>query len=199
VFAHVGIDVRDIVEAASNYKKANDEKQRDRLMKFIVSAIDQYVDDPRRQSDNRVTVWWRKCFEVYAPSGGRYMGDYLRNLFLFIKICYCVNVVGQIALLSALLGQPFYSLGITVIRLLYQGKGWDFTSRYFPKVTLWYRNTPRVLLRFASMRLSSLSDFQIREANALPIAHTYTVMCVLPINLFNQVNPSSTGLDRPIE
>lgn len=31
------------------------------------------------------------------------------------------------------------------------------------------------------------SDFQIREANALPIAHTYTVMCVLPINLFNQV------------
>jgi hypothetical protein len=35
--------------------------------------------------------------------------------------------------------------------------------------------------------LFSLSDFQIREANALPIAHTYTVMCVLPINLFNQV------------
>jgi hypothetical protein len=32
-----------------------------------------------------------------------------------------------------------------------------------------------------------LSDFQIREANALPIAHTYTVMCVLPVNLFNQV------------
>ena len=35
------------------------------------------------------------------------------------------------------------------------------------------------------------SDFQIREANALPIAHTYTVMCVLPINLFNQVNTFS--------
>jgi hypothetical protein len=32
-----------------------------------------------------------------------------------------------------------------------------------------------------------LSDFEIREPNALPIAHTYTVMCVLPINLFNQV------------
>lgn len=35
--------------------------------------------------------------------------------------------------------------------------------------------------------LFGFSDFQIREANALPIAHTYTVMCVLPINLFNQV------------
>lgn len=31
------------------------------------------------------------------------------------------------------------------------------------------------------------SDFQIREPNALPLTHTYTVMCVLPINLFNQV------------
>jgi len=161
-----GIDIRDIVEAATNYKKANDEKQRERLMKFIVSVIDQYVDDPRRQSNNRETVWWKKFILIYSPSSGRYMGDYLRNLFLFTKICYFLNVIAQIAMLSSLLGQPFYSLGFTVIRLLYEGKGWDFTSRYFPKVTL--------------------CDFQIREANALPIAHTYTVMCVLPINLFNQ-------------
>lgn len=132
-----GIDIRDIVEAATNYKKANDEKQRERLMKFIVSVIDQYVDDPRRQSNNRENVWWKKIFLVYSPSSGRYMGDYLRNLFLFIKMCYFLNVIAQIAILSALLGQPFYSLGFTVIRLLYEGKGWDFTSRYFPKVTLW--------------------------------------------------------------
>ncbi|CAF2579098.1 unnamed protein product [Rotaria sp. Silwood2] len=161
-----GIDVRDIVEAAASYKKANDEKQRNRLMKFIISVIDQYVDDPRRQPNNRETVWWKKCFLVFFPSSGRYMGDYLRNLFLFIKLIYITNIIGQIALLSLLLGQPFWSLGFTVLRLLHEGKGWDFTSRYFPKVTL--------------------CDFQIREANALPIAHTYTVMCVLPINLFNQ-------------
>jgi len=43
----------------------------------------------------------------------------------------------QILLLSLLLDQPFWSLGVTVLRLLYEGKGWDFTSRYFPKVTLW--------------------------------------------------------------
>lgn len=106
-------------------------------MKFIVSVIDQYVDDPRRQSNNRETVWWKKFFLVFFPSSGRYMGDYLRNLFLFIKIIYVANVIFQVVLLSLLLGQPFWSLGITVIRLLYEGKGWDFTSRYFPKVTLW--------------------------------------------------------------
>jgi hypothetical protein len=106
-------------------------------MKFIISVIDQYVDDPRRQSNNRETVWWKKCCLIVSPSSGRYMGDYLRNLFLAIKLLYIINVVAQIALLSFLLGQPFWSLGFTVIRLLYQGKGWDFTSRYFPKVTLW--------------------------------------------------------------
>lgn len=106
-------------------------------MKFIISVIDQYVDDPRRQSNNRETIWWKKCFLIFLPSSGRYMGDYLRNLFFFIKILYIGNAILQIFLLSALLGQPFWSLGLTVIKLLYEGKGWDFTSRYFPKVTLW--------------------------------------------------------------
>jgi hypothetical protein len=137
LFCKQGIDIRDIVEAATNYKQAKDEKQRDRLMNFIISVIDQYVDDPRRQSNVRETVWWKKCLLVLIPSSGRYTGDYLRNLFLFIKILYVLNAVSQMLLLSFLLGQPFWSLGITVIRLLYQGKGWDFTSRYFPKVTLW--------------------------------------------------------------
>lgn len=45
----------------------------------------------------------------------------------------------------------------------------------------------RSFLVFVYTSLLYYSDFQIREANALPIAHTYTVMCVLPINLFNQV------------
>ncbi|CAF3413793.1 unnamed protein product [Rotaria sp. Silwood1] len=161
-----GIDVRDLVEAATNYKKSANEKQREQLMKYMVSIIDQYVDDPRRQSNNRETLWWKKCFLVFSPSSGRYMGDYLRNLFLFIKIIYAINVFAQVLLLSFLLGQPFWSLGFTVLKFLYEGRGWDYQSRYFPKVTL--------------------CDFQIREANALPIAHTYTVMCVLPVNLFNQ-------------
>ena len=126
-----------MVEAAADYKKPNDKKKTEELMKFMISAIDQYVDDPRRQSINRETIWWKKCFLMFFPSSGRYMGDYIRNLFFFIKIIYIINIVVQIAILSFLLGQPFWSLGITVIRLLYEGKGWDFSSRYFPKVTLW--------------------------------------------------------------
>ncbi|CAF0991758.1 unnamed protein product [Rotaria magnacalcarata] len=161
-----GIDVRDVVEAATNYKKTTGASDREQLMNYMVSIIDQYIDDPRRQSNNREQVWWKKCIFVCFPSSGRYMGDYLRNLFIFIKIIYAINVFAQIFILSFLLSQPFWSLGFTILEALYNGRGWDYQSRYFPKVTL--------------------CDFQIREANALPIAHTYTVMCVLPINLFNQ-------------
>jgi innexin len=132
-----GIDIRDIVEAATNYKKATDEKKREQLMKFMVAVIDQYVDDPRRQSNNRETLWWKKFFLIFFPSSGRYMGDYLRNLFLFIKLIYTTNVFLQVMLLSYLLDQPFWHLGLTVLQHLYEGKGWNFHSRYFPKVTLW--------------------------------------------------------------
>lgn len=132
-----GIDIRDIVEAATSYKKSTDEKNREQLMNFMVSVIDQYVDDPRRQSNNRETVWWKKFFMMFFPSSGRYMGDYLRNLFIFVKILYIINVFGQVFILSFMLGQPFWKLGWTVLTFLYQGKGWDYQSRYFPKVTLW--------------------------------------------------------------
>ena len=132
-----GIDIRDIVEAATNYKKSTESKQREQLMKYMLSIIDQYVDDPRRQSNNRETQWWKKCFLMFFPSSGRYMGDYLRNLFIFIKFIYVINVFAQVLLLSFLLGQPFWSLGFTVLKSLYEGKGWDYQSRYFPKVTLW--------------------------------------------------------------
>lgn len=53
------------------------------------------------------------------------------------------------------------------------------------KCSIFYRSRSLICLTF--------SDFQIREANALPIAHTYTVMCVLPINLFNQVRIDRYG------
>lgn len=133
-----GIDVRDLVDAATTYKKATTQKEREDLMKYMVSMIDQYVDDPRRQSNIRAEKWWKKCILMFVPSSGRYMGDYLRNLFIFIKILYALNIFAQILILSFLLSQPFWSLGFTVLGFLYEGRGWDYQSRYFPKVTLWY-------------------------------------------------------------
>ena len=111
-----GIDIRDLVEAATSYKKSTSEKKRDDLMNFMVSVIDQYVDDPRRQPNNRVTAWWKKCLLMFFPSSGRYMGDYLRNLFVFTKFLYVINIFCQVFILSFLLDQPFWSLGFTILK-----------------------------------------------------------------------------------
>lgn len=181
-----GIDIRDMVEAATNYRRAMDDSKRDQLMAFMASTLDQYVDDSRRQSNNRETMWLKKCFLIFFPTSGRYMGDYLRNLFLFIKLLYILNVIGQVILLSALLDQPFWTLGFTVLQYLYQGKGWNFHSRYFPKVTLWYvkRNTiihhvhkmfNRFLFIFFVLHLIVISE---SENQVRWPYHTHTQLCV---------------------
>ena len=53
------IDVRDIVDAAINDKSVDtatkDDNHKTELMEYIVEAIDKYVDDPRRQVEDRGT------------------------------------------------------------------------------------------------------------------------------------------------
>ena len=46
-----GIDVRDIVEAASNYKSVDKYETRQKYMSYMLTAVDQYVDDPRRRKE----------------------------------------------------------------------------------------------------------------------------------------------------
>ncbi|KAL7675036.1 hypothetical protein ACOME3_001304 [Neoechinorhynchus agilis] len=46
-----GIDIKDLVEAAASYKSVEKFEKRKTLMNYLVSTIDQYVDDPRINCD----------------------------------------------------------------------------------------------------------------------------------------------------
>ena len=77
-----GIDVRDIVDAAINYKSVDtatkDDKHKAELMEYIVEAIDKYVDDPRRQADergNRISI--KRILMTICIFMGKYLGNYL--------------------------------------------------------------------------------------------------------------------------
>ncbi|CAF2622610.1 unnamed protein product [Rotaria sp. Silwood2] len=166
-----GIDIRDIVDAAINYKSVDtatkDDKHKNELMEYIVETIDKYVDDPRRQPDKR-----SKCMNLkyilmtICICMGKYLGNYLIIVYFTTKALFITNAVCQIFLLNLFLGQEFHLFGIQVLKRILQGRGWDTQSRYFPKVTL--------------------CDFQIREALHPNDSHRYTVQCVLPLNLFSQ-------------
>ncbi|CAF0970141.1 unnamed protein product, partial [Didymodactylos carnosus] len=166
-----GIDVRDIIDAAINYKSVDtatkDDNHKTELMEYIVEAIDKYVDDPRRQPDERGTkISIKRLFMTICIFLGKYLGNYLIIVYFTTKALYITNAVCQIFLLNLFLGQKFHLFGIQVVKRIIEGKGWDTKSIYFPKVTL--------------------CDFQIREALHPRDSHRYTVQCVLPLNLFSQ-------------
>jgi len=93
---------------------------------------------------------------------GRRHGNYLVSLYLLVKLLHLVNVVGQLFVLNAFLGQSFHLYGIDVLRSLVAGDDLT-TSPRFPRVTM--------------------CDFKIRR---LGNVQRYSVQCVLPINLFNE-------------
>lgn len=86
-------------------------------------------------------------------------GTYLSRLYLFTKILYVVNVVVQLILLDAFMGEtPVY--GLEVISGL-RNHNWRESPR-FPQITY--------------------CDFVIRQ---MQNHHRFTIQCVLPINVFN--------------
>ena len=140
-------------------------EKNQKMMEYMIGTIDQYVDDPRRQSKNRKMNCVRKAIVLSCFMFGKFLGNYLVILYLFVKILYIANCVGQLFLISTLLGRNYYIYGASIFRDMIQGKGYA-DSEYFPRVTM--------------------CKFQVRELGLKNFSHEYNVQCVLPINLFNQ-------------
>lgn len=94
------------------------------------------------------------------------MGNYLVMLFLFSKLCYIVNVFGQLFVLNRVLSTRYSTFGVDMLSHLVSDLDWTEDSYVaFPRVTL--------------------CDFKIRGQD-LGNVQTYTVQCVLPVNLYNE-------------
>ena len=89
-------------------------------------------------------------------------GTYLTGLYLFVKLCYVINVIVHFFLLNAFMGDWYNLYGFEVLDGLANDRYWRDSPR-FPKVTL--------------------CDFEIRQLQNIQM---HTVQCVLPVNLFNE-------------
>lgn len=79
-----------------------------------------------------------------------------------MQVLYAANVIAQFFILNAFLATDFNLYGFEVMSKLGQEEAWKESPR-FPRVTL--------------------CDFRIRQMQNI---QTWTVQCVLPINLFNE-------------
>ena len=106
--------------------------------------------------------------------------------FLFTKILYLFNALGQLYLLNFFLGNDYHMYGFAVIRALFTGnnENWTVTPR-FPRVT-WYvfHLSLSKKQNLLELSISFRCNFAVR--NLADNIHTYTVQCSLPINIFNE-------------
>ena len=157
-----GMDVSSLLDAASVCHKAAYSEIKDRTVRYLVNQIDRYLMSQRDYRQNCCIrlkqVVARYCFLV----GGKRHGNFLTVAYIFIKLLYAVNALGQLFLLDMFLGIEFHLYGIYVMARLFRGEDWSASER-FPRVTL--------------------CNFQIRHQARL---HDYVVQCALTINLFNE-------------
>lgn len=154
-----GIDVRDIVEAASNYKSVDKYESRQKYMTYMLTAVDQYVDDPRRRKEaRRSLLLLKRLLSGICCISGKFLGNYLMVLYLFIKLAFIGNCLCQLFVLNLLLGHEFHKFGFELLDKIINGKGWDTGSRIFPKI--------------------SMCDFRIREIGNPKVSHRYVIYFV---------------------
>ena len=72
---------------------------------------------------------------ILRPLRQFYYDTYLTCSYLFVKLLYTGNVVGQLFLLDRFLGTDFRLYGLSVLQRMMAGEDWT-TSTKFPRVTL---------------------------------------------------------------
>ena len=128
-----GLNICDLVEAAHNYKSADNFERRKNFMNYLVKNIDQYVDDDRRYESSRNKNRFVRAMMTLLPCFGRFMGNYIVILYFVVKFLYIANTCLQIFLISAFLGQDYWIFGYDIIKKMWSGHGGAFlNSKYFP-------------------------------------------------------------------
>jgi len=105
----------------------------------------------------------RRFGSFLCCSVSRHSGNYLAVVYVFVKLLYIANAVGQLFLLNLFMGRGFGLIGIEAIRRWMNGLDIEIVER-FPRITM------------CKFMIRTLGD------NIQP----YDVQCLLPINIYNE-------------
>lgn len=156
-----GLNLDKIVNLAEDTQLGSPEERREKIG-HLAHFLDKWLDTHREYRWNMYVRIKTKLSHVCCFLCNKREGTYLTALFLFIKLLYVVNVIGQFFLLNEFMSTSYNNYGFEIIDHLSTKGEWRESPR-FPRVTL--------------------CDFEIRQ---LQNVLRYTVQCVLPINLFNE-------------
>ncbi|TMS36464.1 hypothetical protein L596_003617 [Steinernema carpocapsae] len=146
---HSGINVQSLTQMACDARMM-DADARAATVQTIAGHMEDALEIQREVTD------------VSGLCVGKRWGSYVTCLYVFIKLLYLFNVVGQIFLLNTFLGTDNLFYGFHILKDLLNGREWEVSGN-FPRVTM--------------------CDFEVR---VLGNVHHHTVQCVLMINMFNE-------------
>nr|BCO10879.1 Limax innexin 10 [Ambigolimax valentianus] len=155
---YCGLNVAKLIGMAWDTNMLTQDK-RDEKMEHMAVFIDKWLTTYTQYKYN-VFTRFRDKFSRVMFCFGKHSGTYLNGLYMFVKLLYMANVIGQFFLLSSFLDLNFWMFGLSAMKTLNKQGHWED-----------YENFPRI----------GLCDYKIRQLQNL---QTYTVQCVLSINLF---------------
>lgn len=142
VSRRLGIDVQGLTQMACDARMM-DSDARTATVQTIAGHMEDALEIQREVTDR----------DGCSSCLGRRFGGYVTCLYIFIKVLYVVNVIGQIFLLNTFLGTNNLFYGFHILVDLLQGREWE-ESGNFPRVTM--------------------CDFEVR---VLGNVHHHTVQC----------------------
>lgn len=156
-----GLNLDKIVHFAEQSQLGSPD-DRDKSVKSLANFMDKWLDSNVERNWNVINRTKQQISRYFCFFCNKKAGKYLVALYLFVKVLYVLNAIGQIFILNAFLSTKFSFYGFEFLENLNSDRPWRESPR-FPRVTL--------------------CDFQIRQ---LQNVQRFTVQCVLPINLFNE-------------
>lgn len=165
-----GFDIGTLVKSVNNMEHLNPEV-REKTLRYLAKHMDKALEVQREISSGpfaRVTKFFGKfCCIIF----GRRQGNYLLTVYLFTKLLFIGNVIGQLFLLNKFLGNKYNLYGLEVLMNLFN------STTQGPHTTTEIAESPR----FPRV---TMCHFQVRFLG--DNIHDYVVQCALPINLFNE-------------
>ena len=147
--------------ALDNFDMERRGKTIDQIARHIHIALSLKYDNDVDESLSKLS---RINIARRLPCGRRH-GNWLFIVYMFVKVVYLVNIIGQLFLLNNFFGFQYHQWGFEFLRKFLTGdEDYSRIDKAFPRVT------------FCDFRIRNLADN----------IHQHSVQCALPINLFNE-------------
>lgn len=169
-----GIRVKGLINAAVDVTNMEEEKREKNSM-----VVAKHIQDGL-QVQRDFKPGWFATFLFY----GKHHGNYITILYVFVKVLFIINVIGQFFILNSFLGPQYTFWGVDILRDLLYGRPWEESGVQSLHISGFENQVFHVFLPIAGhFPRVTMCDFKVRVLGNL---QNHSIQCVLMINMFNE-------------